>query len=222
MNDATVQPAQVQAFYTADPENEEVISSESAERREAYIPIPKHELMDAASADLPGDLRASFDNVCRMLAATLHYDFYETQEAMRRAYYPFDPDSEKPRTLDNAELDKAWSVFDAALTKALKAANFEEIDADAEARAAVKESESGVSVKTSQAGMRMIRHFVRNRRRARIRRRRLWGLYTQYLDADVFSDVVMVAGFKAEHEISAKERSAMPRASRKNLRPSCA
>ncbi|MET0547121.1 MAG: DUF3754 domain-containing protein, partial [Caulobacterales bacterium] len=89
-------------------------------------------------------------------------------------------------------------------------------------RAAVKESESGVSVKTSQAGMRMIRHFVRNRRRARIRRRRFWGLYNQHLEADVFGDVVMVAGFKAEHEISAKERAAMPRASRKNLRPSCA
>jgi len=203
---------------------DEILSTIHVGASAAYIPAPKQDLILSASGEFAADpdLRLGFDNVCRLLAATLHYDFYATQETMRSAYRPFDPDSEKPVAFTQAELDSAWANFDDALTKALIAANFEEIDADHEASAAEKESESGVKVKTSRAGMRMIRHFVRNRRRARIRRRRFWGLRNDTMEADVFGDVIMVAGYKAEWQISAEEKARMPKGSAKNLRPSSA
>jgi hypothetical protein len=203
---------------------DEILSTIHVGASAAYIPVPKQDLILTASGEFAADpeTRRGFDNVCRLLAATLHYDFYETQEAMRNAYRPFDPDSDQPLSLTAAELDAAWARFDEALTRALIAANFEEIDADSEASAAEKESEAGVKVKTTRAGMRMIRHFVRNRRRARIRRRRWWGLRNDAIEADVFGDVIMVAGYKAEWEISQEERARMPRSSVKNLRPSCA
>jgi hypothetical protein len=205
-------------------ETDEILSTIHVGASAAYIPLPKQDLILAASGEFAADpeLRTGFDDVCRLLAATLHYDFYATQETMRTAYRPFDPDSEKPAALTQAELDDAWARFDDALTKALTAANFEEIDADSEASAAEKESESGVKVKTSRAGMRMIRHFVRNRRRARIRRRRFWGLRNDTIEADVFGDVIMVAGYKAEWQITPEEKARMPKSTARNLRPSSA
>ena len=50
----------------------------------------------------------------------------------------------------------------------------------------------------------------------------LWGLRNDTIEADVFGDVIMVAGYKAEWQITPEEKARMPKSTARNLRPSSA
>ncbi len=77
--------------------------------RDQFIPVRKSDILDALveNGQLGDDtLRAQFRQVCRMLGAIYHYEYFERLEALRRDYYYFDPALD-PRARFDADLARA-------------------------------------------------------------------------------------------------------------------
>ncbi len=65
-------------------------------RQEQFIPIRKADLVSLLADDeqLASDDREPFLQLCRLLAATLHYEYHQRLEELKNLYACFDPDSD--------------------------------------------------------------------------------------------------------------------------------
>jgi hypothetical protein len=119
--------------------------------REHFIPIPKHELVDLLCAEkglTPGD-RGLFQQFCRLVEATFHFEYHQRLEQLKKAYTPFDPDrdtkslaklgaADRQKRLDDLFRDVAWL---------LERANFKHLSrADIQAAAEGGASDWGVNM----------------------------------------------------------------------------
>ncbi len=185
--------------------------------KDAYIPASRAAILEALSA-LPGwdgETAARLPDLARVIAAVMHYEAYADMERLRALYAPLDPDarSEAPAG--------AFAAFEEALTGALLRANFTEIDAAAiDARGAAKLT-TDLRIRASDAGIRRIRFFVRGAHSQRLTQRRLLGLRTREIEADILSDVIVVVAFKPQSEIARRDRRAFEDM-RRGIRPGAA
>lgn len=62
--------------------------------REHFIPLRREELVELLCADeaLPAAKREPFRQFCRLVSATVHFQFNQRLEELKAAYAPFDPD----------------------------------------------------------------------------------------------------------------------------------
>lgn len=103
-----------------------------------FIPFRKHDIVEMCLQDKGlAEQEADFRYLCRVLAATFHYEFHQIIETLKNAYAPFDPDSDT-RTLEHAE-DVNEEKFVALFCGLLEQANYERITND-EIQQALKES----------------------------------------------------------------------------------
>ncbi len=77
-------------------------------RREHFIPIRRHALLDllTSQADLSPPERRRLRDVTRMLDATLHQEFHWHLQAIDAAYAPFDPDDDTRTTTEWSDADR--------------------------------------------------------------------------------------------------------------------
>lgn len=184
---------------------------------DGFISTRKSDLAAAIGAEgglAPADA-AALSDVFRMLGAVLHYEAHDVLESLKTLYDPLDPDTPLERR-DVAPA--AADAFEAALIDALKRANFHEIDAEGVETRAATRILTGLAIKTSLAGLRVIRYFARGERPQTIERKSLFGLRRQSVEARVFNDVVVLVGFKSTSEIGAADRKAFARM-RRGVRP---
>src|SRR4051794_8693285 len=96
------------------------------EDREHYIPLRKSDLITLLCADkaLPPDEREPFQQFCRLIGATFHFEYLERLERLKDSFAPFDPDSQtlplKPLSLDERakQLEKLFEEFRALMERA--------------------------------------------------------------------------------------------------------
>ena len=65
-------------------------------RREQFIPINKPDLVEALLRDNPpgAEKDRQFRQLCRLLEATLHYEFHKRLEDLKSLYTGFNPDND--------------------------------------------------------------------------------------------------------------------------------
>jgi hypothetical protein len=192
--------------------------------QDAYISARKQDILAALSAAdeaAPGTERAQGEatgDVLRVLSAVLGHEARETLEGLKQLYGPLDPDTPNRRRDDSVA---AFDRFEAAFSEALTRGNFHEIDPeDVRAREATRML-TGLNVKTSLAGIRRIRYFARGAHPEQVARRVFLGLGRKVVEANVYSDVIVLVGFKSAAEIGKSDRKAFADM-RRGIRPGAA
>src|SRR5215831_16513812 len=102
----------------------------STSERDQFIPVRKCDITDALieHGQLTDEAsKSQFRQVCRMLGAIFHYEYFERLEMLRRDYYYFDPENNPPSRFDAAALDQAYGELMQSFCTVLKGANFVEV-----------------------------------------------------------------------------------------------
>src|SRR5262249_29403922 len=102
----------------------------STDNRDQFIPVRKCDITDALieHGQLTDEAsKSEFRQICRMLGAIFHYEYFERLEMLRRDYYYFDPEHEPPSRFDAAALERAYGELMVSFAAVLKGANFVEV-----------------------------------------------------------------------------------------------
>jgi hypothetical protein len=169
-------------------------------RRDGYIAVRKAELAEAiAAAGPPGESQTIAD-VLKLLGSLMHHEAHAKLEKLKAQYDPLDPDA--PASRRDTSL-AAFDAFERELGDALTRANFVEIDPDTVQTRATTKQITGLSIKPSSAGIRRVRFFARGAHNDVIPVKRWFGLKRDLVDVQTMNDVVVLVGFKTEHEAGA-------------------
>ncbi|MBX9846205.1 MAG: DUF3754 domain-containing protein [Xanthobacteraceae bacterium] len=191
-----------------------------AGEREHFIPVRKvdvlNALIDTGGLDAPSD-REKFRQLCRMLGAIYHYEYYDELERLREDYFYFDPETDGHSRADTATLERAYDDLIVALTSALHDANFIEITHEEIERAHREDALVRVKLHASLDKYREIRFFRRGSHKETVDVRKWFGFRKHEVDIHVYDDVVMLVTVK-ETEPSTKSQKA-DRNRKARLRP---
>jgi hypothetical protein len=194
----------------------------AAAEREQFIPVRKADLLDALieHGPLATDAeRMQFRQICRMLAAIYHYEYYDRLERLRQDYFYFDPELDPHARFDDQALEMAYADLVASLTSVLNGANFVELShADIE-EAHRRRKAMRVKVATSLEDFREIRFFHRGHHRETVEIRKRFGLRTESHETTVYDDVVLFVATKPAAEIASRQERKL--LARRKIRPGC-
>jgi hypothetical protein len=147
-------------------------------RIENFIPVRKADLIAVLARDpaLDNAERTDFLKLCRLLEATIHFEFQQFLEDLKTAYAPFDPDTDTtPIWIMSAEerQRQAETLFD-RFGEVLTWANFTRLSqADLE-RALEAMSDWGVNLAVDFSRFERLEVFARGATTLRRPRRRRW------------------------------------------------
>ena len=99
---------------------------------ERFIPFRKSDVVTMCADEVSDEEREPFRAVVELLESLLHHEFRGRLEALKDAYYPFNPDVDvrSVREPGAAERDAAQERLVEELTALAEAANFERISPD--------------------------------------------------------------------------------------------
>jgi hypothetical protein len=150
---------------------------------EHYIPIRRGELVDllCADTDLKPQERDLFGQLCRLVTATLHFEYNRRLEQLKDAYAPFDPDhdtrpclkvsaDERQRHLNDLFCDFGWLM---------ERADFRHLSRDELEPALHAASDWGINMDVDFAAFERIALFARGDSQEKRTRRRLRHFYRQ-------------------------------------------
>src|SRR5947207_11830416 len=86
--------------------------------RDRFIPIRKIDILSALvghGAIANADERGKFVEICRMLAAIYHFEYFELLEKLRHAYFYFDPELGQPPDRKSTRLNSSHTVISYAV-----------------------------------------------------------------------------------------------------------
>lgn len=191
--------------------------------REHFIPVRKvdilNALLDAGPSDVPWDVasdREKFRQLCRMIGAIYHYEYYDQLERLRDDYFYFDPETDGHSRADSATIERVYRDLIVALTSALHDANFVEVAHEEIERAHREDALVRVKIRASLDDYREIRFFRRGSHTETVDVRKWFGFRRNEADIHVYDDVVMLVTVK-ETDPGTKRRKARSRKAR--LRP---
>jgi hypothetical protein len=187
------------------------------DERDQFIPVRKSDILEALVEHGPlrsENERESFRQVCRLLAAIYHFEYFDELERLRHDYYYFNPELDPQAHFEPAALDRAYADLVASFEKVLKGANFVEIS-HAEVEAAHRTRVMlRVDVVTPLDGYRDVRFFRRGHHRETVEVSEWYGLCKRSADVLVYDDVILLVAMKAEREIASKRARKRLRARR--------
>src|SRR6185295_9096353 len=139
-------------------------TSGNTSERDHFIPARKIDVLNAVIAD--GALgsepeREQFRQLCKLLGAIYHYEYFDQLERLRDDYFYFDPDTDGHRRADQDTLDRTYRDLIVALTSALHDANFIEVAHEEIERAHREDALVRVKIHASLDEYREIRFFRR-------------------------------------------------------------
>lgn len=179
-------------------------------RLENFVPIRKADLLAVLSSD-PGlreAERTDFLRLCRLLEATIHFEFQQFLEDLKTAYAPFDPDADTtPVWVVSAEerTRRADKLFD-RFCEVLTWANFTRLSqADLE-RALEAMSEWGVNLVVDFSCFERLEVFARGAailRRQRRRRFFFWPRRPPEVDVPIYQRLVVI--FRLRERLASDE-----------------
>lgn len=192
----------------------------AADERDQFIPVRKSDILDALVEHGPlasEEERAKFRQVCRLLGAIYHYEYFEFLEELRQDYYYFNPDIDPHARFDNAALERAYGELIESFTAVLRGANFVEMPHEEIERAHRESVLVRASLRAPLEEFRDIRFFRRGHHRETFRVARWFGLRRQTIEAVVYDDVILLVAMKSEAALASKRER--KRLARRKIRP---
>lgn len=171
-----------------------------APERDKFIAVRKSDIVDALLADgtLDANLQKQFRQLCRMLGAIYHYEYFDRLERLRADYYYFNPELAPHSACDSAELERSYADLRQALDEVLGAANFVEVPQHEIERAHSEQAELRVALKAPVEDFREVRFFRRGHRIREIEVSDWRGMRRRRIEADVYDDVVLFVAMKPD------------------------
>src|SRR4029077_21276080 len=135
---------------------------DAAGDRDHFIAVRKTDILDALIEH--GHLadaaqRDSFRQVCRLLAAIYHYEYFAQLERLRDDYFYFNPEIEPHARFDRAALERAYADLVDSLTAVLAAAHVIEMPHAEIEEAHRRRSAMRVEIEASLDDFREVRLF---------------------------------------------------------------
>jgi len=190
----------------------------TSDGRDQFIPVRKCDITDALieHGQLTDEAsKSQFRQVCRMLGAIFHYEYFERLEALRRDYYYFDPGHDPRARFDAASLERSYGQLIESFTAVLKGANFVEVSHEEVERSHREDVLVRVSLRAPVEEFREVRFFRRGHHQETFEIPRWFGLRRRKVEAMVYDDVVLMVAMKSEADLGAKA-SKKRRAQRKS------
>ena len=192
----------------------------TSDERDQFIPVRKTDILDALIEH--GELaseheREKFRQVCRLLAAIYHYEYFDRLERLRDAYYYFNPDLDPPTHLDRAALERHYEELSEAFLSVLKGANFVEVPHAEIEEAHGERSILQVKLRVPLEDFREVRFFHRGHHSETFTTSKWFGLRKRQVEAKVFDDVVLFAAAKLKDAGPSRREAKRP--DRRKIRP---
>jgi hypothetical protein len=204
------------------------MASSSADRRPAdaagdrdhFIAVRKTDILDALIDH--GQLadpaqRAEFREVCRLLAAIHHYEYFAQLERLRDDYFYFNPEIEPHARFDQAALERAYADLLDSLATVLADANFAEMSHAEIEEAHRRRSVMRVEIEAPLDDFREVRLFRRGHHEEARATADWLGLRKRSEQVLVYDDVVLLVAMKPEADI--RSRRARRRLAQRKIRP---
>src|SRR5260221_646567 len=178
--------------------------------RHQFIPVRKADIVEGLAGDPALAATCdenSFAQFCRLLGLTIHYEFFDELEALKAAYFHFNP-----RLAASAkQTEVAYAELVAALGKILERANFVEVPPEEIARAERERGEMPVEVKSPADAYRDVRMFKRGGHKESVEISEWFGFRRHESEVEVYDDVVLVAATSASPAANGHLRRHRPR-----------
>jgi len=185
-----------------------------ADSRGNFIPVRKTDILDALveRGEFADDCRRdAFRQICRMLAAVYHYEYFDRLEKLRHAYYYFNPELSSHVRFSAEAADRAYAELVDSLTAVLKGANFIEVPHDEIERARRESVAVTVELEAALDEFRDVRFFRRGQHRETFEIPRWFGLRTRTVEDTVYDDVVLFVALKPDAREAHKRRKTLQR-----------
>ena len=184
------------------------------DERGNFIPVRKADIIDAlvARGDFADDgRRDEFQQICKVLAAVYHYEYFDRLEKLRHAYYYFNPELSPHVRFSADAIDRAYEDLVDSLTAVLKGANFIEIPHQEIERAQREGRLVQVETKAPLEDFRDVRFFRRGQHQETVEIPRWLGWSRKTVDAVVYDDVVLFVALKPDAAEGHKRRKTLQR-----------
>ena len=189
--------------------------ADAAGDREHFIAVRKTDILDALidHGHLADDAqRDGFRQVCRLIAAIYHYEYFGALERLRDDYFYFNPELEPHARFDQAALERAYADLVASFATVLADANFVEMSHAEIAQAHRQRSTMRVEIEAPVDDFREVRFFRRGHHEETLETPGWLGLRRRATQVLVYDDIVMFVAMKPEAEIvSRRERRRLAR-----------
>ena len=197
-----------------------VKSATLAAERDQFIPVRKADLLDALVEHGPLGSeaeRAEFRQICRVLAAIYHYEYFERLERLRHDYFYFDPERDPHARFDGSALAAAYADLVESFTAVLKGANFVEMSHAEIEQAHRQRKAMRIKVAVSLDDFREVRFFHRGHHHETVETHGWFGRRKDSHEVIVYDDVILFAATKPAADIvSQRERKLL---ARRRIRP---
>jgi hypothetical protein len=188
--------------------------------RDHFIAVRKTDILDAliGHGRLADDgQRDQFRQVCRLLAAIYHYEYFAKLERLRDDYFYFNPELEPHARLDQAALERAYADLVESLASVLEDASFVEMSRAEIEQAHRQRSTMRVEIEAPIDDFRAVRFFRRGHHEETLETAGWLGLRKRATQVLVYDDVVLFVAMKPEADIvSRRERK---RLAQRKIRP---
>lgn len=174
--------------------------------REKYIPVRTAELARRlrSEASLTPAERSAFQQFCRLLTATFHYEFYEKLNELKDAYAPFDPDGDTlldHRLSPSERQQRADDLFD-KFGWLLEKANFERLARGDIQRALSASNDLGLRLRVNLDVFDRLEVYSRGDVMTQRTRRRWQNAFrTEVVDVPIYQRLVVIFRLHSYHTI---------------------
>lgn len=186
--------------------------------REQFIPVRKSDILQRllTHGGLPPDERDRFYQLCRLLGAIYHYEYFDRLERLRDDYYYFNPDLPAEPPLEPVARERAHAELVDTLVAVLKDANFIELPAAEIAAAHAERHVLRVTVEIPLQEYREVKVFYRGHHTAIAEISEWLGLRRRTAEFEVYNHVVLMVMIKPAAELAKRQ---VVRLASRNLRP---
>ena len=201
--------------------NEQVsIAHYNGDERDQFIPVRKSAVLKALlehAVMQGGEAREKFAQLCRLLGAIFHYEYFEWLEKLRDDYYHFNPDISADHRLDPQSVETARAELLETLDRVLKGANYKELPLDEIEKAHADRPVLRVKVETTMENYHQVKFFRRGHHKELVDVRKWFGLRKHLIETWVFDNVILMVTIKLPSEIKSKRQ--LKNLERSQLRP---
>ena len=180
--------------------------------RDHFIPARKIDVLNAVIAD--GALgsepeREQFRQLCKLLGAIYHYQYFDQLERLRNDYFYFSPDTDGHARFDSATVERAYGDLIEALTKVLHGANFIEVQHEEIERAHREHGIVRVNIRAPLEDYREVRFFRRGHHNETVEVAKWFGFGKRSVEFGVYDDIVLLVTMKTAD--TGKKRGRKPK-----------
>ena len=187
-------------------------TSGNTSERDHFIPARKIDVLNAVIAD--GALgsepeREQFRQLCKLLGAIYHYQYFDQLERLRNDYFYFSPDTDGHARFDSATVQRAYGDLIEALTKVLHGANFIEVQHEEIERAHREHGIVRVNIRAPLEDYREVRFFRRGHHNETVEVAKWFGFGKRSVEFGVYDDIVLLVTMKTAD--TGKKRGRKPK-----------